>query len=80
MYSLEEIENKKIEKRKELIMLIKNKEKIEIEMVTLSRQILDLQIRKKDLSIPLEKAKSLEKQLRLEIKNLEEEFWSIKNI
>lgn len=80
MYSLEDIENLKVEKRKELIELIKSKEEVELELIELSRKILELQMKKKDLNIVSEKAKSSEKQLRLEIRNLEEQYWSVKHL
>lgn len=78
--NIEDIENLKVEKRKELIELIKNKEAVELELIDLSRKILELQIKKKDLNTISEKAKSSEKQLRLEIRNLEEQYWSIKHL
>ena len=77
--SLEDIEQKKIDRRNALKVILKDRETIEIKLLELSREILNLQIKKKDLQIPLEKAKTLEKELRLEIRNLEELFWSVKN-
>ena len=57
----------------------KNKSLVEQERLTLAREILTLQIRKKDLEIALSKSGQIVSELELDIKELTREYWDKKN-
>jgi peptidoglycan hydrolase CwlO-like protein len=52
---------------------------VEQERLNIQRQILELQLKKKDLEIVLDKSKNSIKQKEIEIKLLTKRFWSEKN-
>ena len=79
MLTATEIDNIKVEKEKELKQLIVNHEIVEQEKLNLQREILLLQIKKKDLESMLSKSKSNIKQLQIEIGILKSQFWSARN-
>ena len=75
----EEIDQKKVEKEKELKEAQQNLHTIEIEELEIAKQIVNLQAKRKDLQIAISKAKHIAKNLSLEVKILTSEFWRAKN-
>lgn len=74
-----EIENLRNEKTKELKVMIQSHEVVEQEKLNIQRQILELQLKKKDLEMALSKSKSNIKQKNIEISLLTSQFWAEKN-
>ena len=76
----EDIGNYIDSKQKELQSMIMNRETIEAEINNISRQILELRIKKSNLNTSLSKSKSNCAFLALEIKRANQKFWRTKNI
>lgn len=77
--TLEELENKRTEKQKELIVEQDYYSDIEASILLKQREILELQIEKKKLEEVLSKSSKNVKKLKIEIAMLTNEFWSKKN-
>lgn len=77
--SSELIANEIAEKEKALKELQKNDQIVEQEILTIQRQILDLQTKKKDLEITRSKSRHLVTEMRLDIKMKTADFWREKN-
>jgi len=69
----------RVQKRKEKMELEKSRSMVTLEKIKISREILALEIKKKDLSTTMEKARTSIKELSLEIDNLTDDFWRMKN-
>jgi hypothetical protein len=67
------------EKEKELKSMLTAHNVVEQEKLSTQREILVLQLKKKDLEIALDKSSHSIKQKNLEIKILTSEFWREKN-
>lgn len=74
-----EIANQIAEQENELAKALDNQLIIEQEILLLQRNILELQIHKKDLEISNSNAKHLIKKLNIEISLLQKQFWKVKN-
>jgi len=72
-------ENLLVEKEKELKEMLNPHNTLEQEKLHIQREILNLQIKKKDLEIVIDKSKSIIKQKELEIRLLTKKFWAEKN-
>jgi len=66
------------DKEKELESLLKHQERVDDEEITLSKKILELRIKKKDIEQSQSKARHCVKLVQLEIKNLTNRFWQTK--
>ena len=77
--SAAEIDTKIVELEKELKTCIGSHEVVEQEKLLLQREILNLQVRKKDLEISLSKSMSNIKQLTISLRILRSHFWSARN-
>ena len=74
-----EIANEIVERENLLTSALGNQYTVEQAILTLQRDILGLQSRKKDLEIDNSKAKHIVRKLQIEIKLLEKSFWKAKN-
>jgi hypothetical protein len=74
-----EISNLIAEKEKELGIATNIYYDVEQEKLLLQRQILELQIKKKDFEVSLSKASQNLKKMQLELKALRNFFWNAKN-
>jgi len=63
------------DKEKELQVLLKHQERVDDEEIILSKQILELRMKKKDIEQAQSKARHCVRLLQLEIKNLTGKFW-----
>jgi len=79
MKTLESIENERTQKQKDLDVENEAYHLVEGEKLELQRQIIELQGKKKDLEIILNKSTKNIKQLKNEISMLTNLFWSVKN-
>lgn len=77
--SATQIDQKKVEIEKELQMAQEKASIIEQEELEISKQIINLQVRKKDLQIALSKARQIVRTLTLDIRILTSAFWMAKN-
>ena len=66
------------DKEKELQQALHNQEIVDNEEISLSKQILELRIKKKDVEQAQSKARHIARMLQLEIKNLTNKFWQMK--
>jgi predicted nucleic acid-binding Zn-ribbon protein len=73
-----EIENIITGKEKELKQQLNDLSTIEQEKLYLQRQILEIQLQKKDLEQAIEKAKNTASQTKIELSLLTKQFWSEK--
>ena len=85
--TVEDVANYLSEQQKELQNMIHHREVVEAERYKVTREILDyqlkikeLQIKKTDLDKSLSKAKSVCARLALEIKRANSKFWSMRNV
>ena len=76
--SYQDTENLIVEQEKELKSLLDNLNKVEQEKLNIQREILELQLKKKDVEIAVDKAKHLVKQKQINISLLTKQFWSEK--
>jgi hypothetical protein len=67
------------EREKQLANAQTNKQKVDEELLHISKQQLELQIRKKDLAISQTKADLVVKNLQLELRRGKAAFWACKN-
>ena len=67
------------EKEKELSESISIQQTVDLEILEVSKKILDLQRAKKDLQISDSKAKHNVKQLSIQLRFLKSKFWSARN-
>jgi len=67
------------DKEKQLVLALQSQEAVDQEEISLSKKILELRIRKKDIENAQSKARHNVKMLQLEIKNLTNKYWSMKN-
>jgi hypothetical protein len=74
-----EIANLVAEKENELKTALQSKEVVDQEEISLARQILELRLRKKDVELAISKAQYNVRQLEIEKRQLEKQFWSAKN-
>ena len=74
-----EIDTKIVELEKELKTCIGSHEVVEQEKLFLQREILNLQVKKKDFEIALSKSMSNIRQLTISLRILKSQFWSAKN-
>jgi peptidoglycan hydrolase CwlO-like protein len=77
--SSEDISNIIVEKEKELAKAINDQATVEQALLTLSKQILDLQFKRKDLQIALSKANQNVRLLNGELRVLRNQFFSARN-
>ena len=74
-----EISQEIAEQQKSLKEALSNQHIVEQEILILQRQILNLQLKKKDLELSNSKAKHNIKQIALSIKLSTNDFWTTKN-
>ena len=67
------------DKEKELGTLLKHQERVDDEEIAISKQILMLRMKKKDVEQAQSKARHCVRLLQLDIKNLTNQFWTTKN-
>jgi len=79
MLSSTEIANLVSEKENELKTALQSKEIVDQEEISLARQILELRLKKKDVELAISKAQYNVRQLEIEKRQLEKQFWSAKN-
>ena len=79
MLSSTEIANLVSEKENELKTALQSKEVVDQEEIALARQILELRLKKKDVELAISKAQYNVRQLEIEKRQLEKQFWSAKN-
>ena len=79
MRTLEDIDNEKTTKEKQLKSLNEDYHIVKLSHLELSRDIVEKQTEKKRLEIALEKSRHNIKQLELDIKILTNEYWRCKN-
>ena len=77
--SSEKIANEIAQREKDLQEAIRNYETVALETHSLQRDILNLRIRLKDLSITLEKAKNNKQLIQSDLRILKDRFWQLKN-
>jgi len=77
--SAAEIDTKIVEMEKVLKSCIGSHEVVEQEKLLLQRDILNLQVKKKDLEMALSKSMSNIRQLNISLRILRSQFWSSKN-
>jgi uncharacterized protein YydD (DUF2326 family) len=80
MRQLNEIDNERDEKQKELKQALTNRGLVEQEKIRLQREILKLRVEKKEIEDKLSKANQLVQELRIDISQLTNEFWQTKNL
>ena len=69
----------KVEREKELKVAQENLYKVELEELELSKEIVILQGKRKDLQIAISKAKQIVRTLNLDIRIIVSEFWRAKD-
>lgn len=74
-----DIENQIVDAEKQLKAYLQAHATVEQEKLMIQRSILELQLKKKDIEISLDKSRHSIKQLELDIKLLTKKFWSEKN-
>jgi len=74
-----EISNKIVEVEKELAEHLKQQEIVDLEKTAVEREMIVLELKKKDLTMALKKATYNTRQLELSRRQLEKQFWSVKN-
>ena len=79
MRTLEDIAQEIAEKEQALRESITSYEVVALERHKVSREILELRIKMKDLDAPLEKGKNAKELLRSELRELKDLYWSTKN-
>ena len=79
MRSIEDIENERVAKQKELNVANESHSLVEDKKLQLQRQIITLQGEKKDLEIILNKSNTNIKMLKNNISILTNDFWKSKN-
>lgn len=77
--SPDEIDNIKVEREKDLIEAERAAAVVKDEVLGLSRQILEIRIKKNVLDAAYEQARFLVKRLQSDIKILTSKFWGAKN-
>lgn len=77
--STDEISREIDKKEQELKTAIVAHEVLEQERLNIQRQILELQLKKKDREIPLSKSSSNIKQINIELRLLRSRYWTVKN-
>ena len=77
--SASEIDTKIVELEKELKTCIGSHEVVEQEKLLIQRDILNLQVKKKDLEMSLSKSMSNIRQLTISLRILRSQFWSARN-
>lgn len=77
--SSEKIAQEIVEAELRLQEAIRNYETVILEMHTLNRQILELRIKTKDLSIVVEKAKNIKQLVQSDLRILKDRYWQEKN-
>ena len=79
MHTLEEIENERVNKQKELAEAQEAHSVVEDAKLRLQRKIIGLQGEKKELEISLNRSSTNIKQIKNTISILTNEFWKLKN-
>ena len=79
MRTLEDIAQEIAEKEQALRESITSYEVVALARHKISREILELRIKMKDLDTPLEKGKNAKELLRSELRELKDLYWSTKN-
>ena len=74
-----EIDTKIVELEKELKSCIVSHEVVEQEKLSFQRDILNLQVKKKDVEMSLSKSMSNIRQLTISLRILKSQFWQAKN-
>lgn len=74
-----QIENIRVEKEKELLQAQDNLSKVEIEDLEIAKQIVLLQIKRKDLQIAISKGKQAVRILALDVRILTTKFYQAKD-
>lgn len=74
-----QIDEKIVEAEKELKELINQNQIVEQEKLNLQREILELQVKKKNLEISLSKSTTNIRQLTITLKILRSKFWAAKD-
>lgn len=74
-----QIENIRVEKEKELLQAQDNLSKVEIEELELAKQIVLLQVKRKDFQIAISKAKQGVRTLALDVRILTSKFYQAKD-
>lgn len=74
-----EIDEEIVELEKELKRSISAHERVEQEKLSLQKDILNLQVRKKDLEMSLSKSLTNIRQLNISLRIARSKFWSVKN-
>ena len=74
-----EISNKIVEVEKELAEHLKQQEIVDLEKTAVEREMIVLELKKKDLTMALKKATYNTRQLELSRRQLEKQFWQVKN-
>ena len=77
--SPDEIDNLKVEKEKELTEAERSAAIVRDEILTLSRQILEIRIKKNTLDAAYEQARFNVKRIQSDIKVLTSKFWQARN-
>lgn len=67
------------EKEKELSDIMVDQNTVDLEIIGISKNILELQGKKKDLQLADSKAKHLIKTLNIQLRFLRNQFWRVKN-
>jgi hypothetical protein len=74
-----EIDNLRVEKEKELLQAQDNQSKIEIEDLELAKQIVLLQVKRKEVQQAISKGKQGVRTLALDVRILTKKFWEAKD-
>lgn len=74
-----QIDEKKVELEKELKIAQANLYEVELKELGISKEIVTLQVQKKDYQIAASKARQIVRTLNLDIKILISEFWRAKD-
>lgn len=75
----DEISNQIVDKEKALKMAEDHLSAVQLQILSLQKEIIEKQSSKKDLEIFAEKGKHVVKQLRLDISILNKQYWQNKN-
>lgn len=74
-----QISNIQVDKEKELLKAQDDLSKVEVEELEIGKQIVLLQVKRKDLQIAISKAKQIVKTLALDVRILTKKFWEVKD-
>jgi len=74
-----QIDNLRVEKEKELLQAQDNLSKLEIEDLELAKQIVLLQVKRKELQQSISKGKQIVRTLALDVRILIKKFWEAKD-